>query len=105
MSTHDSRQAAKDALETDIGMPGFLSEDDPYWLCNLHGTVNTDDIVDMADALREDAAVLETAGEQIAAEEWTPEEAALYVAANANYGRYGVDRTLADPPEVSDGAE
>ncbi len=100
-----TRQDAKDALETDIGLPGFHTEDDPYWLCNLHGEVNTDDLADMADSLREDATVLETAGERIDAGEWTPEVAALYVAANANYGRYGVAREIADPPEVDDHAE
>ncbi|QCW05277.1 hypothetical protein [Natrinema pallidum] len=101
----DGRQAAKDALETDVGISGLLSEDDPYWLCNCHGEVNTDDMADMADSLREDAAALETASERIDAGEWTAEAAALYIAANANYGRYGVDRAIADPPEVPDSAE
>ncbi len=65
-------------------------------MTNLHGHVNTDGVLGMAENLREDADLLETAYEKMEAGEWEPEEAALYIAENANYGDYDTHDHLYD---------
>ncbi|WP_256394130.1 hypothetical protein [Natronoarchaeum rubrum] len=87
-------EIAREAL--DVGM------DDPYWLCNLKGRVNTDDMQRTAEQLREDAELIETAQEKIDDREWTAEEAALYIAENANLGDYETDSYLYDSIPITE---
>ena len=63
---------------------------DPYWLCNLHGHANTDDLQQLAHKLREDADVIEVAAGRLDAGEFVPAEAALYIARNVAFGDYKI---------------
>lgn len=93
------REIAKQALDAS-GFPGI--DDDPYWLCNMHGQINTDDMKDMARRLREDAETLETAMEKIDDGELLPEEAALFIAERANFGDYDTHDHLYDGVPISE---
>lgn len=87
------REIARQALLVD-GVPGI--DDDPYWLCNLKGSVNTDDIRDMAKKLSQDATLLNEAARQIDEGELVPEEAALWLAERVNHGDYDTQAHLYD---------
>lgn len=89
------RDLARQAVSTE-GWPGI--DDDPYWLCNMHGRINTSDLLQQATDLEEDAQLLRDAFEKIEDGEWLPEEAAVYIARNANYGDYNVADWLDDIP-------
>jgi hypothetical protein len=81
---------------------------DPYWLANLHGqpeAVKYDDLRAQATALREDAALLEEAFAKIDEREWTPAEAALHIAANANFGDYDTREDLYDGLPITAAAD
>jgi len=87
------RDIAKQALSVDDFDLG-MRDGDPYWLTNFHGRVNTDDMSEMAEKLREDADVLEDAAKKVEVGDWVSEEAAIYIARNSHYGDYDVARWL-----------
>lgn len=81
---------SKQAL--DVGM------EDPYWLDNLSIDIwyhdGHDDTLTMAEELREDAEVLETAHQKLKEGVFTGGEAAVYVARRANFGEYDIGHWL-----------
>lgn len=89
------RELAKAAFETPTMPTGIRG--DPYWLCNLHGEVNTDDMRRTAVQLRDDAALLEDMADRIDAGELLPEEAALEIARCSALGEYTVHDDYAVP--------
>lgn len=86
MSESRREELAREDIE--IGM------EDPYWLCNLHGRINHDDVDRMVKQLREDADLIESAHQKIKDDEWTAGEAALHIANNANFGDYDARSTV-----------
>jgi hypothetical protein len=95
------REIARQALETN-GFPGI--DGDPYWLCNLFGRTNPDDMTDMIDDLRWDASILEEAHRRMEEGELLSEEAALYIAEHVRFGEYEIQENLYDslPIEVEE---
>jgi hypothetical protein len=71
-----------------------IIDQDPYWLYNLTGRVNTDDLEELVNELREDATLLETAKEKIENEDWLPSEARLFLAERLNRGDYRANSTI-----------
>jgi len=82
---------------TELAKENFqIVDEDPYWLYNLHGKINTDDLEKMVEELREDAALLETAKDKIERDEWLPSEARLFLAGRLNRGDYRADSSIED---------
>jgi len=89
------REIARQALNT--GM------DDPLWLHNLSQCLHFqddayDDLLDTADALRQEAAAIEEAHNRIVDGELIPAEAALFIAERAafHHDEYSTDGHLYD---------
>jgi hypothetical protein len=82
-----------------------IIDEDPYWLYNLHGRVNTDDLEKEVENLREDAQLLETAKDKIERGQWLPSEARLFLAQQLNRGDYRADSTIEEIREEADSDE
>lgn len=87
------RDLAKQALVNE-GMDLGLNDEDPYWLCNMHGRVNTDDYREMAEQMEEDAQLLSEVSDRIEEGELLPEEGAIVIARESNFGEYSVHSWL-----------
>lgn len=91
MSESRRREFAKEDIE--IGM------EDPYWLCNLHGRINHDDVEQMVAKLREDADLIENAHRKVKDGEWLASEAALHIANHSHFGDYDAKSTVEEIQE------
>lgn len=85
---------------TEIAQQAFTTQfDDLYWLHNLSqvsrfNTDACDDLLDTAEQLREDAALLETVHDRIDRGELLPAEGALLIAEQSNFGDYKTQEEL-----------
>lgn len=87
----ERREIAREALDVPDGGELGPATGDPYWLKNLHGTVDTDDMEHMAERLHDDAAMIDTAAGLIDSGTLTAEEAALWLADRVYFGGYETD--------------